>query len=100
MVRYVVMLHVELATSPGSDSLVARDIAAIVQQFGGSRLISRQANSGLGLFKGLRAAERVGTGSIGGFATFAAITADRRLIRSQTQRGGSSRSRLDQAPRW
>ena len=28
-------------------------------------------NAGLGLFKGLRAAERVGTGSIG-FATFAA----------------------------
>jgi len=52
-------------------------------------------NAGLGLFKGLRAAERVGTGSIGGFATFAAITADRRLIRSQTQRGGSGTLFLD-----
>jgi hypothetical protein len=52
-------------------------------------------NAGLGLFKGLRAAERVGTGSIGGFATFAAITADRRLIRAQTQRGGSGTLFLD-----
>jgi hypothetical protein len=52
-------------------------------------------NAGLGLFKGLRAAERVGTGSIGGFATFAAITADGRLLRHQTQRGGSSTLFLD-----
>ena len=52
-------------------------------------------NAGLGLFKALRAAERVGTGSIGGFATFAAITADRRLIRSETQRGGTTTLFLD-----
>ncbi|MFO1068873.1 MAG: hypothetical protein U1E14_10145 [Geminicoccaceae bacterium] len=47
-------------------------------------------NAGIGIFKGLRAAERVGTGSIGGFATYAAITDDGRLLRSETQRGGSS----------
>jgi hypothetical protein len=52
-------------------------------------------NAGLGLFKALRAAERVGSGSIGGFATFAAITADRRLIRSETQRGGTTTLFLD-----
>ena len=52
-------------------------------------------NAGLGLFKGLRAAELVGTGSIGGFATFAAIIADGSLVRSQTQRGGSTTLFLD-----
>jgi hypothetical protein len=45
--------------------------------------------AGLAVFNSLRAAENVGTGSIGGFATFAAITADGRLLRHQTQRGGS-----------
>jgi hypothetical protein len=46
-------------------------------------------SAGLAVFKSLRAAELVGTGSIGGFATFAAITADGHLLRHQTQRGGS-----------
>ncbi len=35
VVRYVVMLHVELSAPAGADSLAVRDIAAIVQQFGG-----------------------------------------------------------------
>jgi Domain of unknown function (DUF6963) len=52
-------------------------------------------NAGLAVFKGLRAAERVGTGSIGGFATFAAITADGRLLRADTQRGGTRTLFLD-----
>ena len=47
-------------------------------------------HAGLAVFKALRAAERVGTGSIGGFATFAAIGKDGRLLRHQTQRGGSA----------
>ncbi|TPW27216.1 hypothetical protein FJU08_20730 [Martelella alba] len=46
--------------------------------------------AGLAVFRALRAAERVGTGSIGGFAVFAAITADGRLLRAETQRGGTS----------
>lgn len=46
-------------------------------------------NAGLAVFQGLRAAERVGTGAIGGFATYAAIGADGVLHRHQTQRGGS-----------
>jgi hypothetical protein len=47
-------------------------------------------NAGLAVYLSLRASERVGTGSIGGFATFAAITADGRLLRHETQRGGTS----------
>ncbi|MRV72944.1 tetratricopeptide repeat protein [Duganella sp. FT92W] len=35
VVRYVVMLHAELTMPPGADSAAVRDIAAIVQQFGG-----------------------------------------------------------------
>jgi hypothetical protein len=46
--------------------------------------------AGLAVFKALQAAERVGRGAIGGFATYAAISADGRLFRHQTQRGGST----------
>lgn len=45
--------------------------------------------AGLAVFRGLQAAERVGAGSIGGFATFVAITADGDVLRSETNRGGS-----------
>jgi hypothetical protein len=47
-------------------------------------------NAGLAIFLSLRAVERVGAGSIGGFAVFAAIAADGRLMRHETQRGGAS----------
>lgn len=46
--------------------------------------------AGLAVFRALRAAERVGTGAIGGFATFAAIDTDGRLHRAETQRGGTA----------
>lgn len=46
-------------------------------------------NAGQAVFNALRAAERIGTGAIGGFATFAAITADGRAVFAVTQRGGS-----------
>lgn len=52
-------------------------------------------NAGLAVYLSLRAAERIGIGSIGGFATFAAITADGRLLRHATQRGGTSTLFLD-----
>ena len=47
-------------------------------------------NAGLAVFRALRAVESVGSGCIGGFASFAAITADGALVRSATQRGGTS----------
>lgn len=47
-------------------------------------------NAGLAVFNALRAAEKVGTGAIGGFATFAAITADGRTVFAVTQRGGAA----------
>lgn len=47
-------------------------------------------NAGLAVYRALRAAEKVGTGAIGGFATFAAITADGRAVFSVTQRGGAA----------
>jgi len=46
-------------------------------------------NAGLAVFRALAAVERVATGAIGGFATFAAIGADGRLHRASTQRGGT-----------
>ncbi len=52
-------------------------------------------NAGLAIYKSLQAAERVGTGSIGGFATFAAITRDGKLVRHATQRGGTGTLFLD-----
>ncbi len=47
-------------------------------------------NAGLAVFRALAAAEAVGSGAIGGFAVFAAITADGRILRAETQRGGSA----------
>ncbi len=52
-------------------------------------------NAGLAICRGLRAAERVGAGSIGGFAAFGAITAEGRLLRHETQRGGTSTLFID-----
>lgn len=46
-------------------------------------------NAGLAIVRALKAAERVAEGSIGGFVTFAAITANGQLFRAQTQRGGT-----------
>ncbi|MAQ83000.1 MAG: hypothetical protein CMH12_07195 [Maritimibacter sp.] len=46
-------------------------------------------NAGLAVVRALAAAEAVGTGAIGGFAVFAAIGADGRLYRAETQRGGT-----------
>lgn len=46
-------------------------------------------NAGLAVFEALRAAEKIGRGAIGGFATYAAIGEDGKLYRHQTQRGGS-----------
>ncbi|WP_226574283.1 DUF6963 family protein [Acuticoccus sediminis] len=46
--------------------------------------------AGLAVYRALAAAERVAVGAIGGFAAFAAITADGRLVRAETQRGGSA----------
>ncbi|MDE0001304.1 MAG: hypothetical protein OXQ29_01235 [Rhodospirillaceae bacterium] len=47
-------------------------------------------NAGLAIFRALKAVEAVGSGCIGGFASLAAITDDRDLVRAVTQRGGSS----------
>ena len=47
-------------------------------------------NAGLAVFRALKATEAVGTGAIGGFAVFAALTAEGRLARAETQRGGSA----------
>lgn len=47
-------------------------------------------NAGLAVFRALAAAEAVGTGAIGGFVVFAALTADGRVFRSETQRGGTT----------
>lgn len=46
--------------------------------------------AGQAVYESLRASEHIGTGSLGGFATFAAITADGILLRAETQRGGSA----------
>ena len=51
--------------------------------------------AGLAVFRALSAVESVSRGAIGGFASFAVITADGRLVRSQTQRGGSGTLFLD-----
>ena len=51
--------------------------------------------AGLAVFKALRAAEKIGWGSIGGFASFAVITEDGRLTRYQTQRGGATTLFID-----
>jgi hypothetical protein len=48
------------------------------------------SNAGRAVFEGLKAAEKVGTQSIGGFVAFAALTKKGTLERAETQRGGSS----------
>ena len=45
-------------------------------------------NAGRAILLGLRAAERVGTGALGGFVAFAGI-AGTRVLRAETQRGGT-----------
>lgn len=47
-------------------------------------------DAGHAVFEALRVAEKVGRGSIGGFAVFVAITSDGRVIRAETQRGGTA----------
>lgn len=47
-------------------------------------------NAGLAIFRALEAVEKVGRGAIGGFVSYAALTADGRLLRAQTQDGGTS----------
>jgi hypothetical protein len=46
--------------------------------------------AGRAIYEGLKAAEKIGTESIGGFVTFAALTASGEIVRFETQRGGSS----------
>lgn len=45
--------------------------------------------AGLAAFEALAAVERIGRGAIGGFVSFVALTADGRLLRVETQRGGT-----------
>lgn len=47
-------------------------------------------NAGSAVFEAMKAVEKIASGSIGGFATFTAISFDGLLYRSETQRGGSS----------
>lgn len=47
-------------------------------------------NAGLAVWTALRAVERIGSGAIGGFASFTAIGTDGRLHRVETQRGGTA----------
>jgi hypothetical protein len=51
--------------------------------------------AGYAVYAGLSAAEKIGRGAIGGFVTYAAITADGRLLRHETQRGGSTTLFID-----
>jgi hypothetical protein len=46
--------------------------------------------AGLAVFRALQIAERAGSGSIGGYAVFAAIAGDGTLHRAETQRGGTA----------
>jgi hypothetical protein len=46
-------------------------------------------NAGRAVFEALAAVERVSRGAVGGFAAFVAITADGRMLRFATQRGGT-----------
>lgn len=52
-------------------------------------------NAGLAVFAALRAVEKVGSGCIGGFVSFAAIAKDGNLMRSCTQRGGTATLFID-----
>lgn len=51
--------------------------------------------AGLAVFRAFCTAEKVARRSIGGFATFAAITGDARTVISATQRGGASTAFVD-----
>jgi hypothetical protein len=51
-------------------------------------IIAFGPRAGVAVFKALRAVERVGRGSIGGYASFVAVTADA-VLRYETQRGGT-----------
>lgn len=46
--------------------------------------------AGAGILAGLRAVEAVGRGAIGGFVSLAVLTADQKLLRAETQNGGTS----------
>ena len=52
-------------------------------------------NAGLAVFSALRSVEKVGSGCIGGFVSFAAIGEDGSLVRAVTQRGGTSTLFID-----
>ncbi|MEM8872580.1 MAG: hypothetical protein AAGE38_19425 [Pseudomonadota bacterium] len=45
--------------------------------------------SGAGILAGLRAVEAVGRGAIGGFVSLVVLTADQKLMRAETQNGGT-----------
>lgn len=45
-------------------------------------------NAGAGILAGLRAIEAIGHGAIGGFVSFAVLTEDQQLVRSETQNNG------------
>jgi hypothetical protein len=47
-------------------------------------------NAGLAAFRALEAVEKVARGAIRGFVSFVVITEDGRLLRAQTQRGGTA----------
>ena len=53
-------------------------------------IVCHGPNAGLAVFRALRAVERVATGSIGGFAAFAAITRTGRAVECATARGGTA----------
>ena len=47
-------------------------------------------DAGLAVFEALAAAEKIASGAIGGFAAFAAIDPGGKLVRAETQRGGTA----------
>jgi len=52
-------------------------------------IVAYGPNAGQAVFDALRAAERVGSGSIGGYASYVAMAADGTVYRANTQRGGT-----------
>lgn len=52
-------------------------------------IVAQGPQAGLAVFKALQAVERVAQGSIGGFASFVAVTGEA-VLRHETQRGGST----------
>lgn len=48
------------------------------------------ARAGAAILRALKAAETVGSGAVGGFVSFVAITAEGSLVRADTQTGGTS----------